>query len=57
MRHQGGFQIVLLKAKGGEDWIVMKDMNPYIKWKALSSRKSIRVQSKNMARAAVKVES
>ena len=35
MRHQGGFQIVLLKAKGGEDWIVMKDMNPYIKFEGI----------------------
>jgi hypothetical protein len=35
MKYQGGDGIVLLKAKGGEDWIVMKDMNPYIKFEGI----------------------
>jgi hypothetical protein len=35
MNYQGGFQIVLLKAKYGEDWIVMKNTSQYIKWEAI----------------------
>lgn len=35
MKSQGGFQIVLVKAKDGEDWIVRKDMNPYIKFEGI----------------------